>query len=738
MERAVTLIGKGDKVEAVALQVGYRSKKNFYRQFTIRFGVTPAAYRVRALTATPNQQCEVALLKSLSFRSIGPAVSGGPVVALAGVEGRPSTLYVGTAGGGLWKTVNNGTTWQPVFESKNGAGNLTVTAADADLIWIANGNDLYRSTDGGRTWTDVGRSDWRRIGRIVVDPKHCDTVYVAVSGGRTGADPNRGLYKTTDAGLSWTRVLFIDEYTGIADVLLDPTDSQTLLATAGARRRARANGYGGDAGQIGGVYKTSDGGSSWRRVTSALPAGNARRITLGLCSRTPSVAYAAIESADGGIYRSCDSGETWRRLNVPNVNAARISDIKVDPRNHRKVYVASDRLYVSDDGGDTFSTGESPCAVRTIWIDPFDPERIAIGADSGLYMSYDHGATWQVCQNLPIASFTRIGADMRKPYRLFCSSHAAGTWAGPHSARTRDGVSSKDWFRLPGEGSFVQVDPTDPNLVYTAGHGQLARHDLETGEVKFIHPDPGNYGASAHRRVSILISRHHTSTLFAGLASIYKSTDRGLTWTVISRALGVPPERGQRSPGETRTSRSLDTATAPMVNVLAESARASGLLYAGFSNGNVLVTRDGGRTWTNVTGRFTAVPKTRVVSCIATSTHEANTAYVTFDARQSEDYAPYVFTTTDGGRSWTSIASNLPGGPVNAVREDPRSPQLLYAGTECGLFVSLDRGTRWELLENDLPAVAINDVLLHPRENDLVVSTRGRGIWILDDIAPLQ
>jgi AraC-like DNA-binding protein/photosystem II stability/assembly factor-like uncharacterized protein len=763
LDRAAGLIRQGDKVEAVALEVGYRSKKNFYRQFRHRFSMTPAEYR-RCTPDTPRSPTKGHALDGLTFRPIGPAVAGGRILAIAVAEGRPSTFYV-AGPGGLWKTENNGTTWLPVFEGERSAAVVTLAVAPSDpnVVWIGTGEEsenpstsgdgVYRSVDGGRTWTNAGFRQAHHVRRLLIHPRDPATVYVAAWGPRLMPRRKPGLYKTTDGGRTWTGVLFVDDERGVTDFAILPSEPQRVIA--GVTRLASLERA--DSETIAsGLYVSDDGGVTWARRTNGLPASEIHGASLDICRRHANVVYTALSGADGGIFRSDDGGDTWHRMSGP-LDPIRLSSsardslsyggIRVDPDDPMRIYLLGERLHISDDGGRTFHTDPAHGARsghHALWIDPADPHHIVDGSDEGISVSYDRAHTWQSLRNLPLASVCRVAVDMQTPYRVYAGLRDSPSWSGPSATRQAVGIANREWTRIPGAGLLAVPAPNDATTIYAQACDRcLVRYDARTREHKMIRPAPSDdrlagSQAGPSMPLPLVISGYDPSTLYVGLERVFKSPDRGVSWSPISPELAGRAAIRRPTPPRGDSVMRADPPRSVAITALAQSAKRPGLLYAGTDDGYVFVRRDSGSTWQDVSARIAGVPAHSAVSRLATSWQDAETAYVAFDGHQDDDVAPHLYMTTDAGRSWAPIVSNLTAGPVHAISEDPHHRNVLYAGTEAGLFVSFNRGARWTLLRNNLPTVPVTDIVVHPRDNDLVVATRGRGIWILDDATPLQ
>jgi photosystem II stability/assembly factor-like uncharacterized protein len=712
---------------------------------------------------------ESRLLDAFTARPLGPANMGGRVVDVAVVEGRPTTLYVATASGGLWKTVNNGITWTPTFDQQStvSIGDVAVAPSNPDIVWVGTGeanprnsvswgDGLYKSTDGGKTWTHLDDlRDTHHIGRILIHPKDPDTVYVAAMGHFWGPNRQRGLYKTTDGGKTWRLSKFLNEDTGFIDLAMDPGDPETLYAAAYAVRRDGFSG-GNPAKQYGpdsGLYKTTDGGKTWDKLTKGLPDGPLGRCGLDIYRKDPHILYAVIQTEktrmvraeelgqagktsdkveDGGVFRSDDKGKSWTKLNDLCPRPFYFGQIRVDPADDKRVYVLGVSLHLSTDGGKTFRSGAAAgvhADHHALWIDPADPAHLVIGCDGGLSFSYDRGANWQHVVNLPIGQFYGAAVDFRKPYRVYGGLQDNGTWGGPSATRSPDGVSAADWFRiLGGDGFQCQVDPTDPDTVYAESqYGGLTRVNVRSGDSRDIKPTSAK-DAPAYRfnwSSPILISPHNPRTLYYGGDHLFRSLNRGEQWEEIS------PDLTHGKPGPAAD-------FGHTLTTIAESPLKPGLVYVGSDDGKVQVTRNGGVSWTDVSDRIPGVASERWVTRLECSRFAEGTAYLALDRHRNDDLAPYLFVTTDYGASWKSLAGTLPAeGPVYVIREDPRNRNLLFAGTEFALFASFDRGATWHRFRAGLPTVAIHDLVVHPRDRELVIATHGRGLWVLD-VAPLE
>ncbi len=707
-------------------------------------------------------QLSEATFKTLQFRSIGPAIMGGRIDDFAVVESNPHTVFAATASGGLWRTVNNGVTWEPLFDNEavSSIGDVEIVQSNPEVIWVGTGepnnrqssswgNGVYKSTDGGKTWANVGLKDTHHIGRIVIDQKNPDTVYVAALGHLWGANKERGLYKTTDGGKTWTNTKFINEDTGFADVAMDPSDSNTLYAAAYQRRRTPFGFQGGGPGS--GLYKTTDGGTTWIKLANGLPTGDAGRIGLDIYRKDPKVVYAIYEhSTESGVYRSDDKGETWKKQSITNPRPAYYSQIRVDPSNADRVYVLGASWYVSDNGGKNFQVspfGRIHGDYHALWINPTNSNHLLTGSDGGIHFSYDKGKTWDFINTIPLGQFYEVGFDFRKPYWVYGGLQDNGSWGAPVFTTNATGVSNDEWIRVGGgDGFYCVVDPKDPNTVYTESQNAgINRLNLLSGEAKFIRPQPEEGSRERYRfewNAPILISPHNNRRIYLGGNRLFISNDRGDNWTTVTPDLtkainrnrlpimGVEVKSNVLSGHDGQENYS-------HITTIAESPNKEGVLWVGTDDGNVQLSRDGGKSWKNVTEKIPGVPANTYVTRVIASHAAAGRAYVTFDGHRSDDFKSYVFVTEDFGETWKLITNGLPH-PANVIREHHRNHNLLVAGTEFGLWVSFNRGAAWRQLKNNLPTVPVDDIQIHPRDNDLILATHGRSIWVLDDMTPLE
>ncbi|MFN7976630.1 MAG: hypothetical protein U0P30_00750 [Vicinamibacterales bacterium] len=707
-------------------------------------------------------------LDRLAFRQIGPGAPSGRIDDFAVLESEPSTFYVATATGGIHKTTNNGVTFTPVFdhEGSSSVGDIAIAPTDANLVWAGTGENnnrqssswgdgVYKSADGGRTWKNMGLRSSKQIARILVDPVDFNVVHVAALGDLWAAGGERGVYKTTDGGLTWKRTLHVDDDTGATELVMDPTNNKVLYAATYQRRRAQWGMNGGGPGS--GVWKSTDGGETWAKIERGLPAGPKGRIGMDVYRKDPRVVYARVEHAtESGVYRSDDGGANWRKLSSVNPRPMYFSQIRVDPTTDSRIYVLGVGLHVSDDGGRTFrEDGAERIHVdhHAMWIDPANPKHLMIGNDGGVSLSYDRAETWQWLPNLVLAQAYHVAFDFRTPFYHVCAGlQDNNTWCGPSAVRTNSGIANDDWYVISGGDGFQPLmDPTDPNIVYGESQdGRMSRTDRRTNERTTVRPEPleAKDGEPSSYRfnwdTAMQLSPHDPATIYIGSQMLMKSSDRGRSYAPISPDLTTNTKRetlsimGVDDKGTDIAKHDGVTAWGTIVT-LEESAKKAGVIWTGTDDGVVSVTNDNGRTWKNVTANFAGVPKWTYVSDVVPSQHADGTAYVTFDGHRGGDYNTYVFATTDFGATTKSIVSNLPKGEVaRTIAEDPKIADLLYLGTETGLWVSHNRGGQWTRVSANLPTTPIYEVKIHPRDNDLILATHARGVWILDDAGIIQ
>jgi photosystem II stability/assembly factor-like uncharacterized protein len=753
-----------------------------------RFAPAKAVVEARQTAAlTPD------LLSGLTLRNIGPANMSGRIVDLAVVESDTSIIYAASATGGLWKTTDNGITFAPVFEDQpvHSIGAIALSQSNPQIVWVGTGeranrqssswgDGVYKSTDAGKTWTNMGLRDTLHIGRILLHPANPDTVYVAAPGHLWGPNKERGLFKSTDGGRTWRNVLFVDEDTGVIDVAMDPADPDTLYAAAYQRRRQPYGFHGGGPGS--GLRKSTDGGETWRPLTKGLPSGEMGRIGISVYRKDPRIVYVSVEQGfrynastayierRAGVYRSEDKGESWQHMSDWNPRPMYASQILVDPSDDKRIYMVNAYSF-SDDGGKTFTVPRQTLHGddRIVWVNPTNSKHVLKGDDGGLGISYDRGLKWLYVSSLPVSQYYRVALDMRKPYWVYGGLQDNGCWAGPSATYFSSGILNEDWFRTCGGDGFRSIpDPNDERTVYsTSQFLGLSRVDLVTRESRSIRPDQprgfiqarrnwetwgrpgaeeatlGNAMPPANWDAPFILSPHDTKTIYAGTNVLWKSTDRGDSWTSLgTMTTGVDRSTlkimGQ-APNEHTLSLDDGVPYYPSLTAIAESPLRKGLLYVGTDDGNLKISRDEGKSWTELASRLPGLPRSSWISGIEASKHAEGTVYVSADNHARDDYRNYLYRSPDHGATWESITGDLPANRViRAVHEDPRNPSLVYAGTEFGFFLSPDVGKRWVELRGNMPRLPINDFAIHPRDNDLVLATHGRGIWILDNLNALQ
>jgi len=732
-----------------------------------------------ATAQTPDQIR--AATSALSWREIGPTIMGGRVSDIAVVESDPSTFYVGTATGGVWKTENAGVTFAPVFEHEatSSIGDVTVAPSNPNVVWVGTGepqnrqsspwgNGVYRSVDGGATWRHLGLEETHHIARIRVHPSDPDVAYVAAVGHLWGPNPERGVYKTTDGGATWTRVLFVDESTGAIDLVMDPGDPQTLFAAMYQRQR-RAWGFNG-GGPGSGIYRTNDGGASWVEVTRGLPEGDKGRIGLDVYRGDGRLVCALVEAdasrpgqgrggpggpRRNGVYCSTDRGTTWTQRSTTNNRPMYYSQIRIDPNDPERIYLSGSDLYRSSDGGRTF-TNDAASEVHldhhAIWIDPSDSDHLLIGGDGGVSVSWDRSDNWYQFRNLPLGQFYEVGVDMRDPYHVCGGLQDNGSWCAPSQTWSTQGLRTRDWYNVgSGDGFFAVMLPSNPRLMLAESQGgSVTRVDLETGERARIRPigrpEEGD-GATPDLRwnwnTPVVLSSHDENTVYIGANVLFRSPDLGQSWEQISPDLTFAIDR-ETLPimgvlgSEAQMSLNDGQSSYGNITAIAESPVDASVLWTGSDDGRVHVTQDGGVTWQDVTNRIDGLPANTYVTRLVASHAAAGTVYAAFDGHRSDDFAPYVFVSTDFGDEWRAITAGLPQTSVNALAQHPRNADLLFVGNEVGIYASIDGGAQWVPISNNLPTVPVDDIVIHPRENDLVIGTHGRGIWIMEDVTPLE
>ncbi len=757
----------------------------------------PASARAQAaLAATPVAQ----EFDKLHFRSIGPATMSGRISDLAIYEANPAIWYVGSAHGGVWKTTSNGAIFTPLFQDQGliAIGDVAVSQINPDLVWVGTGESnnrqstswgggIYKSTDGGKTFAMMGLPQSKHINRIVIHPANNDVVLVAATGPLFGPGGERGVYKTTDGGKSWKRVLTVDDETGANELVMSATDPNILFASTYQRRRTACCMNGGGPGSA--LWKSTDGGDTWTKVTgTGFPTGSLGRIAVDVFRQSANIVYATVEgpapaaqraaaatenmdaaptappapAARGvvagvsGLYKSTDGGASWTKQSNTNARPMYFSQLRIDPVNPERIYMGGVGLHLSVDGGRTFETDAALVThddVHGIWIDPKNPEHVIIGNDGGLATSYDMARTWQFIENVPVGLFYHVGFDMETPYNVCGGMQDNYDWCGPSASRMNRGIFNYDWFQILGGDGFVAIpDLRDSRIVYTESQdGNMVRRNKVTGESKSIRPTPQNVANATageayrfHWDTPLMLSPNDPGTLLAAANRVFRSTDRGDSWTAISPDLTKNEKRDSivtmgLKGSEIAISRNDGISQWPTIVALAESPKQKGVFYTGTDDGTVSMSKDNGATWQNITKNLPGFPAGHAfVSEVVPSRFESGTVYITVDNHRLNDYESYVWASTDFGATFKSLTATLKGEVVKTLTEDTRNPDVLYIGTETGIFLTLDRGKSWKRLKANFPTVRVDELTIHPRDNALLVATHGRALWILDHLEPIQ
>jgi photosystem II stability/assembly factor-like uncharacterized protein len=710
----------------------------------------------------------VRAVSGLPLRSIGPALMSGRIADVAVHPGHKSTWYVAAGSGGVWKTTNAGTTWTPVFDDQSSysIGEITLDPTNPDVVWVGTGENVsgrhvgwgdgvYRSRDAGRTWQRMGLPNSQHIGRILVDPRDGDVVLVAAEGPLWSSGGDRGVYRTTDGGATWAPVLQIDENTGVTDLEFDPSDPDVVYAAAYQRRRHVWGFLGG--GPKSGLWKSTDNGKTWRQVKTGLPTGDMGKIGLAVTPADPSLVYATIEAGDGerGFYRSGDRGESWEKRNdyiSGGTGPHYYQELEASPTNPDLVYQMDVFLHVTRDGGrtiDFLETGyDKHSDNHALWIDPDDGGHLIVGTDAGLYESFDEGKTWRHFPNLPVSQFYKVALNNREPfYDILGGAQDLGTLYGPSRTMNRDGIRNQDWYvPLGADGYGVGFDPRDPDLMYLMWQeGMFYRKDRKNEEGVSIRPQPapGDEPERWNWDSPLLVSPHNADRIYYGSQRVWRSDDRGDSWTAISGDLTLGRNRyEQRFYGRTWSVDALFDHGAmskyATTTSISESPVKQGVLAVGTDDGLVQVSSNGGQSWT----RSAALPglaPLAFINDVELSLHDAGTLFVVADNHKMGDFAPYVFQSTDLGRTWRSISGDLPKGTIVwAIQQDHVRPDLLFLGTEFGIYWSPNGGGNWHKLTGGVPTISFRDLKLHRRDTDLVGATFGRGFYVLDDYTPLR
>jgi len=715
------------------------------------------------VAATTNDLTEKDLT-AFEWREVGTAAPSGRIARLAVHPEDTRIIYAASASGGLWKTVNAGTTWESVFngQSSISMGDVALTPGNPDIVWLGTGEQnsvrssqfgdgVYRSDDGGKTWRHMGLTGSRHVGRILIHPENPDIVYVAALGSLWGPNDERGLYRTTDGGETWTQLLRPSEYTGVVEVQMHPDNPDVLFAATFQRERRMWSMVGG--GDEGGLYRSDDGGDSWSRVGNGFPTSAVGRIGVTFCPSHHDTMYATAVGPEGGMFRSEDGGGSWELRNADIQSHWYYGELVCDPENPERVYVPMTPLLVSEDGGKTFSKiAETQVHAdhHTLWVNPKDPEHLIVGNDGGVYFSRDGGKFWQWQANLPLMQLYTVAIDMQEPfYHVYGGAQDNGTWGGPIGTRYSDGIANEDWeFISGGDGFYTIADPVDPDILYSQSqYGVLYRTDRKSGEQKLIQPwQPQQNEFPPYRwnwSAPFVISPHDASTVYFGANVVFRSRDRGETWERISPDLTRQVSRDDLPlQGKVQQADAIDlhasTALYGNTHSLAVSTLRPGLVAAGTDDGLVQISRNDGKTWQK-SDKFPGVPDMMKVAMLAWSTTDEGTIFVAFDGHQDNRFEPHVVRSDDYGATWRDISSGLPEfGPTKSVVVHPRNGELVFVGTEFGVYFSRDGGDHWLPLRTGLPTNSVQGIVVHPRENDLVIGTHGRGFWVLDELSLLE
>lgn len=697
-----------------------------------------------------------AVFGALRARSIGPAAMSGRIADIDVVNNDPNIIFVGAAGGGVWKSTNGGLGFSPVFDKQvQSIGRVVIDQKSPDTVWVGTGepwtrnsvsigNGIYVSTDGGKEWTHKGLAETERIADIVIHPKKNKILFVAALGSLWNANPDRGIYKTEDFGATWTKIFYIDENTGCSDLIIDPQEPDIMYAAMWEFRREPYFFQSGGKGS--GIYKTTDGGKTWKPIRNGLPKGNLGRIALGMSDSRAGLLYATVEADTNALYKSIDMGENWVRMNEGFNIGARpfyFSRLIIDPKDHNKIYKPGLFLSFSKDGGKTFSNlgGSVHSDHHALWINPNNTKQLLLGTDGGVYQSFDGGNSWRIMRNLPVSQFYKISIDDAIPYNVYGGLQDNGSWMAPN--QSPNGIANSDWKNVgSGDGFYVLRHPLKKDIVFSEYQGgHVMRYELSRNTSKDIRPYEVNKEADFrfNWNTPIALSPNNPNKMYLGGQYLFVTYDMGESWAKISPDLTTNDKNKQNQKNSGGLTKDNTTAENHCtIYAIAESPLDSNIIWAGTDDGNLQVTADGGKTWSNVVKNIAGLPANTWCSYVEPSNFDKNTVYASFDGHAKGDMKPYIFKSTDLGKTWKKLSNEPMNSYVHVIKEDLKSKSVLYAGTEWGLFISIDGGEKWLAFENGVPKVAVRDIALHKTEDDIILATHGRGVLIIDDISPIR
>lgn len=713
--------------------------------------------------AAADFKLDPSIFGDIKARNIGPAVMSGRITDIKCPVKDPDIVYIGTASGGIWKSKDRGITFKPVFDKHTMAiGCLTIDEKNPDIVWVGTGETnmrnsvsvgtgLYRTTNGGETWTFMGFADSERISKVVIDPRDAKVIYAAAAGHLWNSHKTRGVYKSVDNGKTWKQLLYIDENTGCIDLDINPKNPDVLFAAMWEFRRKPYFFTSGGKGS--GLYKTTDGGKTWKKIKKGLPAGDLGRIDLDISQSNPEILYAIVEAKETGLYKSTDHGESWQEAGTGlgiKMRPFYLACIKVDPVDPKRLYNPGFILSISTNGGKSFESGMMNFTGMTVhpdqhavWINPKDPKHILLGTDGGVYVSFNRGDTFRHLTNLPVSQFYHVSYDLNTPYNVYGGLQDNGSWYGPANVIGGTRILNRDWKSVGyGDGFYVFRDREDKDIVYYSWQGgMLQRLNERTKEDASIKPLPGE-SEPPYRfnwNAAVALSPTNKKTLYCGAQFLFKSMDKGKSWQKISPDLTTddPKKQQQHKSGGL----TIDNTTAEnhcTIITICESPLDENIIWAGTDDGNLQLTSNGGKKWQNVVKNIKGLPENTWCPTVEAGHYDKGTAYVVFDGHRSGDMTTYVYRTGDFGKTWTSLATDETAGYAHVIREDIKTPNLLFLGTEFGLYVSFNRGKNWVHFKETLPKVAVRDIQVHPVAHDLILGTHGRGVYILDDITPLR